>query len=89
MSWIGRRRLVRNWGPRIERALRHDAPQRIPRAPTTAETDPNLCPASGTEPFWAQARRGECPACFRSVELLPNPDGGPGSVLAPHARTEP
>lgn len=77
MSLRGRRRLARRFGPRLERIF-------------SAAPDPdNLCPGSGQQAFWAKARTGECPCCFGTVALDPNPDGGPGAVLSPHERTNP
>lgn len=77
MSIRGRRRLARRFGPRLERILH-------------TEPDPaKLCAGSGTQAFWAKARTGECPVCFGTHPLDPNPDGGPGAVLAAHERTNP
>lgn len=78
MSIRGRRRLARRFGPRLERILH------------TAPVDPesqHYCPGSGQSAFWAKARTGECPVCFGTHRLDPNPDGGPGAVLAAHERT--
>lgn len=73
MSWLGRRRLVKRFRERLDAAVAADWAGHL-----------TLCPGSGQRPMWAKTRTGDCPVCYRTCALVPNPDGGPGAVLVDH-----
>lgn len=74
MSWLTRRRTARRFDRRWRDAIRELVFQG------------ERCEGSGQEAFWAKAKTGECPVCFRTCALDPHPDGGPGAVLVEHRR---